>query len=284
MARHKTSPVLIQAKTSLAERLRGLRDEMFGERGGPEMARRLEVPIRTWYNYESGVTIPAEVVLRVIEMLGVEPLWLLHGTGAKHRIMTPTPEVPEAASAEIANWHLREALRILDDRGVSRRAVTSPHLHGIAGDGAEVAEGGSAGQTVFIEVDESTSPNSTSETSRGAGPRFVPAPTEWIEDVAKCRCVRVDDASMTPIVLPGGCVGYSDVNETVTALSGELVVATRELDAFPVVRWFEASGRFALLRAENSELEPAPTVVELADESRPKGWRLRRVLWISTQH
>ena len=45
----------LRAKLALAERLSTLRLELFGERGGPEMARRLGIPVRTWYNYEGGV-------------------------------------------------------------------------------------------------------------------------------------------------------------------------------------------------------------------------------------
>src|SRR5215203_4184101 len=85
MARRKTTPELVREKNSLAERLRTIRAEMFGDRGGPEMARRLGIPVRTWYNYEAGVTVPAEVVLRIIEMSSVEPMWLLHGRGPKFR-------------------------------------------------------------------------------------------------------------------------------------------------------------------------------------------------------
>src|SRR3954463_11501534 len=85
MARRKTLPVSVQAKFSLAERLRLLRSELYGERGGPELARRLGLPIRTWYNYEAGVTVPAEVVLKIIELTSVEPMWLLHGKGPKFR-------------------------------------------------------------------------------------------------------------------------------------------------------------------------------------------------------
>src|SRR5213593_3663621 len=85
MARRKTLPDSVQAKFSLAERLRSLRAELYGERGGPELARRLGLPIRTWYNYESGVTVPAEVVLKIIELTSVEPIWLLHGHGPKFR-------------------------------------------------------------------------------------------------------------------------------------------------------------------------------------------------------
>ena len=67
MARRKTLPESVRAKYALAERLGFLRSEMFGERGGPELARQLGLPVRTWYNYESGVTVPAEVILKIIE-------------------------------------------------------------------------------------------------------------------------------------------------------------------------------------------------------------------------
>ena len=68
MARRKTLPESVRAKLALAERLAALRSELFGDRGGPEMARRLGIPVRTWYNYEGGVTVPAEVILKIIEL------------------------------------------------------------------------------------------------------------------------------------------------------------------------------------------------------------------------
>src|SRR5215213_7817963 len=85
MARRKNLPEAVQTKASLAERLRAIRAELFGERGGPELARRLGIPVRTWYNYEAGVTVPAEVVLRIIELTSLEPSWLLNGKGPKFR-------------------------------------------------------------------------------------------------------------------------------------------------------------------------------------------------------
>ena len=59
--------------------------EIFGDRGGPEIARRLGIPGRTWYNYEVGVTVPGEVMLRFIDLTSVEPKWLLYGRGEKFR-------------------------------------------------------------------------------------------------------------------------------------------------------------------------------------------------------
>ena len=85
MARRKTLPESVRAKLALAERLAALRSELYGDRGGPEMARRLGIPVRTWYNYEGGVTVPAEVILKIIELTAVEAGWLLHGEEPKFR-------------------------------------------------------------------------------------------------------------------------------------------------------------------------------------------------------
>ena len=65
----------------LAERLREIREDVYGEHGGQELADVLDVPPATWLNYESGVTAPAEIVLKLIVMTGVNPLWLLTGEG-----------------------------------------------------------------------------------------------------------------------------------------------------------------------------------------------------------
>jgi hypothetical protein len=85
MARKKTAPDRAHTRNLLAERLKEIRVELFGERGGPEVARRLMIPVRTWYNYEMGVTVPAEVILRFIDLTSVEPTWLLYGRGEKYR-------------------------------------------------------------------------------------------------------------------------------------------------------------------------------------------------------
>jgi hypothetical protein len=68
----------------LAQRVREIRVERFGEGGGPLLAETLGLPERTWHNYESGVTIPALVILRFIEVTGANPRWLLTGRGDKY--------------------------------------------------------------------------------------------------------------------------------------------------------------------------------------------------------
>ncbi|WP_240911490.1 ester cyclase [Paludisphaera soli] len=84
-------PEVVRRRSELAGRIREIRAEVLGESGGPEMARRLGLPARTWYNYETGVTVPAEVLLGFLEETGVEPHWLFSGEGPRYR------RTPEAA-------------------------------------------------------------------------------------------------------------------------------------------------------------------------------------------
>jgi hypothetical protein len=83
VARMKTLPTVLRTKQHLAQRITALRIELFGPRGGPELARRLGIPTRTWYNYEGGITVPGEILLKIVEVTSVEPMWLLHGRGPK---------------------------------------------------------------------------------------------------------------------------------------------------------------------------------------------------------
>lgn len=81
------SPIVVR-RGAISRRLREIRAELFGERGGPEMARRLNLPVRTWYNYETGVAVPAEVVHDFCELTGAEPRWILTGEGPRYRAGT----------------------------------------------------------------------------------------------------------------------------------------------------------------------------------------------------
>jgi hypothetical protein len=68
-------------KMGLAERVREIRIALYGINGGPLLADLLRIPFRTWLNYESGCTIPAHTILRLIEVTGAHPHWLLTGMG-----------------------------------------------------------------------------------------------------------------------------------------------------------------------------------------------------------
>ena len=68
-------------KMGLAERIREIRIDLYGKNGGPLLAEALKIPFRTLHNYESGCTIPAQTILRFIELTGADPHWLLTGHG-----------------------------------------------------------------------------------------------------------------------------------------------------------------------------------------------------------
>jgi hypothetical protein len=81
---HKESAMKLSAV--LARRLQMVRLEIYGEHGGPLLAEALGVPARNWVRYESGATVPGMVLLRFIEIVGVEPRWLLTGDGERYRV------------------------------------------------------------------------------------------------------------------------------------------------------------------------------------------------------
>lgn len=72
-------------KLAVANRLSEVRREKYGAAGAPLLAITLGLPLRTWLNYEAGVTIPGEVLLRFIETAQVDAHWLLTGGGPKYR-------------------------------------------------------------------------------------------------------------------------------------------------------------------------------------------------------
>lgn len=267
MARRKTLPESVRTKYALAERLASLRLELFGERGGPEMARRLGLPIRTWYNYESGVTVPAEVVLKLIEMTSVEPSWLLHGEGPKYRAEARSPGAAGTAFGapmRSANQLLRRALEILEYQDAPAYQQTAS---------AETS-GAGTDETAVVLVGVDGQPGAAS-----TEPGYVPAHRDWLEADADCRCIKVVGDAMAPIATDGAYVAYAHAEESYDSLDGKLVVAW--VDGQPLVRWFERHGRYGVLRVENGESGEPQRLIDLLEGDAPV---LRRVRWVNTHH
>lgn len=74
MVRRKRVPKSLRVKYALARDLGALRLKLFGDHGAGEMARRLGLPVQTWQKYERGNTVPAEVVLMLLEMFPAEAI------------------------------------------------------------------------------------------------------------------------------------------------------------------------------------------------------------------
>lgn len=271
MARRKNAPDQVRVKCKLAERLRELRLELFGDRGGPEMARRLGLPVRTWYNYEAGVTVPAEVVLRIVEMTLAEPTWLLHGKGPRFRNSSSSPLDSASGEDTSVTGLLRAALRRLEDREAVRSPIRLREITGALGD-----DGGDGGiDHILVSVEDA----SRSPLMPGSGPQYIAAQREWLEAERECRCLRMTDDSMLPLISNGAYVAYSDSEESPDDLDGVLAVVWA--DEGPLVRWVQIQGRYVLLRAQNPETKPITILLE-REEIELQNVRLRRVLWIST--
>jgi hypothetical protein len=269
MARRKTLPESVRAKYTLAERLSTLRAELYGDRGGPELARQLGLPVRTWYNYESGVTVPAEVILKIIELTNVEPMWLLHGRGPKFRSAAPDRSETTGGAGVSVGALLRTALHMLE-----QGEVASPTL--IVSKGLCQGTTDEPADVVLVAVDESGGGPIT----RSEGPRYVAARSEWLDAERECRCIRIEGSAMSPIVADGAYVAFAKMEEDAERLDGKMVVAW--INSHPIVRWFQYCGRYAVLRAENAATSPVTTLVDLDDREHEP--RFRRVLWINTPH
>ena len=208
MARRKTLPESVRAKLALAERLAALRSELFGDRGGPEMARRLGIPVRTWYNYEGGVTVPAEVILKIIELTAVEAGWLLHGEEPRFRhTRTDRGELIGQGTVTVGAL-LRTALQMLEkDQPASMR-------HDETGSGPDQLEG-PAHSAEWNGQDARTALDSDPSAGHGdeAGSRFSQSRREWLAAQRDNRCVQVSGDSMTPILADGASVAFASGEE-----------------------------------------------------------------------
>lgn len=235
MARKKTTKVRINAKASLSRRLREIRQESFGEHGGPELARRLNLPARTWYNYETGVTVPAEVLLSFIEQTSANPTWLLSGEGEKYRRSKDDRLISELTPVELIRRGLEELER-------------------------------SAGEIVVVAPESLPSPEASEFVAIGlyplseiAKPVLDPARAEghvlayrhWLSNPADTIGVRLTDEAMHPILPVSSIVAIDRSVTDPFKLSGQIVAACPD-NHVPMIRWLDISGRHIILRPNQS--------------------------------
>jgi SOS-response transcriptional repressor LexA len=250
VARKKTPKVRVNAKASLARRLRQIRQELFGDHGGPELARRLNLPARTWYNYETGVTVPAEVLLSFIEQTGANPVWLLSGEGSVYRRNHEDAVLSELTAVEL----IRRGLERLE-REPSNVMVAAPENlpHDVTSDFVAIPV------VALRDV-----PRRVLETSQVE--RYIMAFRDWLPHPADTFAATLEDDAMHPILPRGSVVA---VDRTVTdplALQGRLVAACPEGKA--MVRWLDVSGRHIILRPSLANREYPLIPVELSADHR----------------
>jgi hypothetical protein len=72
---------IMRSNRALVGRVRIVREHLYGD-DAAALAAALGLPTETWLNYERGVTMPAVVLLKFIELTGAATHWLLTGEGA----------------------------------------------------------------------------------------------------------------------------------------------------------------------------------------------------------
>ena len=228
MARKKTSNSRLKLKSVISHRLREIRQELFGEHGGPELARRLNLPARTWYNYETGVTVPAEVLLAFIDQTGVSPIWLLTGEGPRYRQGVEDEVLSDLSPQEL----IRRGLEKLE-----QRPAIPP------GEGQEDGrEAGSEFATVGVVSPEDLAGEATPLRAFDTVRIFH----EWLSHPRATVALRVEDDAMHPILPVGSIVAVDRSIREPAGLEGRIVAA--RVDGRAVIRWLELSGRHLILR------------------------------------
>jgi SOS-response transcriptional repressor LexA len=259
VARKKTPTVRVNVKKQLSDRLREVRQDLFGEHGGPELARRLNLPARTWYNYETGVTVPAEVLLTFIEQTGTNPIWLLTGNGARYRRAMEDQVLDDLTPEQL----IRRGLEKLEERPHEVVLVRPDNLPG---------ENSSDFVAVGLTTLSAMSENSSSPEVQG----HILAYRQWIPHPRETVAVRLDDQAMHPILPHGSVVAIDRAVRDPQALQGRMVAARPE--GVPIIRWLEVTGRHMILRPNLPSREHPSIPVDL-DHAEAERAIIGQVVW-----
>ena len=245
MARKKTPTVRLNVKTQLSHRLREVRQDLFGEHGGPELARQLNLPARTWYNYETGVTVPAEILLSFIEQTRTNPVWLLNGEGPKYRDSVQDMVLEGLSPVDL----IRRGLEKLEQQPRAVQLVAPEDLPA-----ERISDYLAVDLVPLHTLTEPIAPRSSQQVL--AFRRWIPHPRETV-------AVRIDDDAMHPVLPRGSAVAIDRSERDPERLHGRLVAAAPE--GQPMIRWLEVSGRHLILRPNQAHADFPLIPLELHD-------------------
>lgn len=260
MARKKTPKVRLTIRSALSRRLREIRQELFGDHGGPELARRLNLPARTWYNYETGVTVPAEILLAFIELTGASPSYLVSGEGSRYAVAEERP-MAELSSIELIRRGLEKLER---ERATNHSAGIEERLPACRENGEFLA----------VPVFSPETLNGSALDPADAEGRVM-AFRQWLPNPAATIAVRVADDAMNPM-LPRGSIAAIDRSDTDPAdLQGKIVAARHEGEL--MIRWLDGGGRHLILRP--NQPDRAHPLVPIEIDAASPGFLVGRVVW-----
>lgn len=249
MARKKTPTVRVNVKALVSERLREVRQELFGEHGGPELARRLNLPARTWYNYETGVTVPAEVLLGFIDHTGTNPHWLLKGEGPKYRRGLEDMVLSDLTPEQLIR------------KGLEKLEATPNEVVLVA---PENLPEQSVSDFVAVGLVSLASLSSEFPSSRQIE-RYILAYRQWIPHPGETVAVLLDDDAMYPILPAGSIVAIDRAVCEPQQLQGRLVAA--RVEGPVMIRWLDISGRHLIFRPNQPSRDHPIIPVELDQDS-----------------
>ena len=238
----------MNVKASISRRLREVRQELFGEHGGPELARKLGLPARTWYNYETGVTVPAEVLLAFIDQTGANPYWLLSGEGERYRRDSDVSSLSELTPIQL----IRRGLEKLEQQP-SEVVVVSPENLPTDSKSDFVA-------VSLVPLEQLIQPAFDPGLVEG----HILAYREWLPHPRETVAVRLTDESMFPILPQGSVVAVDRSIAEPQKLQGKMVAAN--LDGTPQIRWLDITGRHMIFRPNHQNTREFPLVPMELDE------------------
>jgi hypothetical protein len=246
VARKKTPKVRVNVKALISSRLREVRQELFGEHGGPELARRLNIPARTWYNYETGVTVPAEVLLAFIDQTGTNPVWLLSGEGPVYRRGLEDMVLSELSPAQL----IRRGLEKLEQEP-NDIVIAAP----------EDLPADSISDFVAVGLVSMNELCSAGEGFPAKVEGHILAYRQWLPHPKETVSVRLEDDAMHPILPQGSVVAIDRAITDPQRLQGRLVAACP--DGKAMIRWLDISGRHLILRPHQPGRDHPMIPVEL---------------------
>ena len=255
MARKKTPEIRVNVKAQVSGRLREIRQELFGDHGGPDLARRLNLPARTWYNYETGVTVPAEVLLGFIDQTGANPRWILTGEGAKFWQEFDDSGLNHLSPSEL----IRRSLAQLAKEAELSDPVFQPQKF------AELQ---------VVSLASLMHPNEHQDNSLGT----VMVDRSWIPNPDDTLASTIEDDSMAQ-VLPKGSLIAIDLSVRDPALLAGRIAAAKTGSSV-LIRWLERTDRHVILRSNQPDKYP---LLPLNFENNGTDSLLGQIVWSWTR-
>ena len=192
------------------------------------MARRLGLPARTWYNYENGVTVPAEILLAFLELTQVGPSWLFRGEGSKYLRRT-------------------EMLTALSPAELIRLCLQRFHEERLVADVSPSFDGSFAKWLAVPFVPLSSLGQLDREATELAASQTLAVDPRWVSNPETTIATLVPDDAMTPILPEGSILAIDRSAVDPAELQGRLVAA-RNPNGQALIRRLDLAGSHLILQ------------------------------------